>query len=149
MPGSRRSEITISNGSFLIRSTPSRPVAATLTWHPSSFSASAIEIRMRGSSSMIKTFGCGMSSGPLARHRPDIQRRQFDNERGPLADLALDRNRAAMPFDDPKAHRQSQARALALPFGGEERIEDFGQHVGRNSAAGIFHFDRAPRPVRS
>src|SRR5712692_2616658 len=103
MPGSRRSEITISNGSFLIRSTPSRPVAATLTWHPSSFSASAIEIRMRGSSSMIRTFGCGIASGLLAHQRPDVHRGKPDGERGSLADLAFDGNLPPMPFDDAEA----------------------------------------------
>src|SRR5439155_22727000 len=51
---------------FRIRSTPSRPVAATLTWQPSAFRASAIEIRMRGSSSMIRTLGCGTAQPSFA-----------------------------------------------------------------------------------
>src|SRR5207245_1288177 len=139
--------MTISNGSFRIRSMPSRPVVATLTWHPSAFSASAIEIRMRGSSSMIRTFGCGMASGLFPDHRPDRYGRQSHDERGPAADLALDRNLPAMSLDDPKAHRQPQTRPLALALGREERIEDLRQDVGRDARAGILHLDRAPRAV--
>src|SRR2546425_5786136 len=106
--------MTISNGSFRIRSTPSRPVVATLTWHPSAFSASAIEIRMRGSSSMIRTFGCGIASGFLPGHRPDRYGRQPHDERGPATDLALDRNLPAMPLDDPQAHRRSEEHTSEL-----------------------------------
>src|SRR5207245_1077219 len=116
--------MTISNGSFRIRSMPSRPVVATLTWHPSAFSASAIEIRMRGSSSMIRTFGCGMASGLLPDHRPDRYGRQPHDERGPAADLALHRNLSAMSFDDPQAHRQPQTRPLALPLGRQDPLDD-------------------------
>src|SRR5438445_3424173 len=107
--------MTISNGSFRIRSMPSRPVVATLTWHPSSFSASAIEIRMRGSSSMIRTFGCGIASGLLAHQRPDVHRGKPDGERGPLPDLAFDRNLPPMSLDDAEADGQPQAGTFALP----------------------------------
>src|SRR5437867_11267097 len=98
---------------------------------------------MRGSSSMIRTFGCGMASGLLPDHRPDRYGRQPHDERGPAADLALDRNLPAMSLDDPQAHRKPQACPLALPFGREERIEDLRQDVGRDAAAGIRHLDRA------
>src|SRR5438093_12672977 len=139
--------MTISNGSFRMRSMPSRPVVATLTWHPSAVSGPAIEIGMRGPSSMIRTFGCGMASGLLPDHRPDRYGRQPHDERGPAADLALDRNLPAMSLDDPQAHRQPQTRPLALPLGREERIEDLRQDVGRAARAGILHLDRAPRAV--
>src|SRR5713101_8568417 len=146
IPGRRRSVMTISNGSFRIRSTPSRPVVATLTWHPSAFSASAIEIRMRGSSSMIRTFGCGIASGLLPHQRPDVHRGKPDGERGSLVDLTFDGNLPPMPFDDAEADGEPQACSLALAFGRKKRIEDLRQDVGRNPATGVLHFDRAPRP---
>ena len=42
--------------------------------------------------------------------------------------------------DNAMANRQSQAGALARRLRGKERVEDFAEHIGGHSAAGILEF---------
>src|SRR5437016_4822497 len=65
------------------------------------------------------------------------QDREVDLEGGSRAGSARDRDRAAVLLDDPLAQRQPEARPLAGWLGREERLEDLGLDVERNSGARI------------
>ncbi len=49
-----------------------------------------------------------------------------------------------MLMHDAFGHRESQASSLGVQAAGHERVEDIGQHVGRDAGAIIFHRDRDP-----
>src|SRR5690242_14565770 len=50
-------------------------------------------------------------------------------------------DRTAMLLDDSVRHRKAQPRALARRLGGEERIVDAVQMLGRDAAAGVGYLD--------
>ena len=57
--------------------------------------------------------------------------RQVDDDGGALAERALDVDMAPRLGDEAVHHAQPQARALADLLGGEERVEDARQRLGR------------------
>ena len=57
------------------------------------------------------------------------------------------RDLARVLLHDAVRHGQSQAGAVLVLLGGEERIEDARQHVRRNAAPGVLDPHRAPAPV--
>lgn len=58
-------------------------------------------------------------------------------ERRPEAYRALNRDVAAVFFDDAFRHREAEPRAPQGRFGGEEGAEDRRQNMGRDAAAVI------------
>src|SRR5688572_2723846 len=70
--------------------------------------------------------------------RRDLPReRQAHQEGAPLASLADHLDRSLVVADDALAHRQAQARALAVGLGGEERLEDVRRFLGADTDAGV------------
>ena len=67
--------------------------------------------------------------------------RQLDRERGALAELGLDLDRAAVALDELVHDRQAEAGALADVLGGEERIPDPRQDLGRDARAVVADLD--------
>ena len=65
-------------------------------------------------------FAAGSAIGAA---RADGADRQRDGEHGAALGRAVDRQRAAVGFDDAEAHRQSDARADARGLGGEVGLE--------------------------
>ena len=68
--------------------------------------------------------------------------RQANEERRPLARLALDRDRPAQRRRQLPADGEAEAGALAAPLGRVERLEDAPQVVGRDAVAGVAHGDQ-------
>ena len=54
------------------------------------------------------------------------------------------RNGSAMLMHDAFGDGESQAGSLGVQAAGHERVEDIGQHVGRDAGAIVFHRDRDP-----
>src|SRR4051794_17751166 len=69
---------------------------------------------------------------------------QGDAEAGPLAEDAFDDDFAADFAHDPVADRKAQPGAYPNRLGGEERIENPGQDLGRNTDAGVPDLDGDP-----
>src|ERR1700712_1568709 len=67
--------------------------------------------------------------------------RQVQRERRALAQFAVDGDRATRLMRKTVHLRKSETGALADRLGGEKRIEDSRQNVGRNTGAGILHGD--------
>ena len=78
---------------------------------------------------------CRGRSGPGAPRR----QRKIDLECGSAARFAVDSDVAAGLLHDAVAGGQSEARALALLLGREERVEDVGEHVRRDTTAVVRH----------
>src|SRR5437899_3217589 len=108
----------------------SSPLAAVSTWYPSlassPFSASSIAF----SSSTTRMRPC--ISAPR-RHR------QRDLELGPAADLARHLDRALVRLDDLLRDRHAEPGAVLL--GGEERVEDAVELLGRDARAVVAQAD--------
>src|SRR5512139_416713 len=66
--------------------------------------------------------------------------RQAHREAGAGTGLRVHSDASAMGFDDLVGDRQAEARALADVLGGEERIEDPGQHLGGYALAVVGDF---------
>ena len=60
----------------------------------------------------------------------------------PLPDLAVGEDVAAGLLDDAVDGGQAEPGALADLLGGEERLEDAADHVGRDADAGVLHLDQ-------
>ena len=79
----------------------------------------------------------------LARHLAAVNR-EIDGEArahhvpGLVGDV-VGEDEPARLLDDAVGGRKAKAGALALFLGGEERLEQLGQHMRRNAAAGILH----------
>src|SRR6266540_3245280 len=81
-------------------------------------------------------------SGRRGGARPvDADRGKDDPEAGALADAAVHLDAPAVPIDDAVNDREPEPRALADVLGGEERIEDPRQHVGRDAGTVVAHGD--------
>src|SRR5690348_451518 len=65
--------------------------------------------------------------------------RQIDMEGGSRARAARYSDLAAVGRNDPVHDRQAKPGAFAHVLGGEERLEDALQHVGRDAASGVAH----------
>ena len=63
--------------------------------------------------------------------------REVNGEARPPPGLALGKDEAARLFDDAIDGRETEARALPLLLGGEERLEDLGEVLGRDAAARV------------
>ena len=61
---------------------------------------------------------------------------------GALADLRIAIDEAAGLLDDAVDHRQAEPGALADFLGGEERLEDLLDHLGRNAACRCLDLDQ-------
>src|SRR5204862_431680 len=77
------------------------------------------------------------SAATLRKLYPQIRRRQRDDERRSLTGPARRLDAPVVPLDDAVHQRQAQPLAAPLVFGGEERVEDLLQVLGRDAAAGV------------
>src|SRR5829696_8991835 len=68
--------------------------------------------------------------------------RQRDREGGAAAGAAAHLHLAAVLLDDALAHPEAEAGALALPLGGEERLEDVAQRLLGDAGAVVLHLDQ-------
>ena len=66
--------------------------------------------------------------------------RKRDGNRGPALRSALDANLAVMAAHISLADTEAEPGSLSA-LGGEKRLENVGQHVGRNAATGIGDVD--------
>ena len=74
--------------------------------------------------------------------------RQIELHAGALADRAVDPDMAVRLADEAIHHAEAEAGALAVAFGGEERIEGLGGDLRRHAGAGIVDGDQDIRPRR-
>src|SRR6266545_6765679 len=72
--------------------------------------------------------------------------RQLHGEHGPSRP-GRDAELASVLLDDAVGHAEPQARSHPDPLGGEERLEDPGQHVSRNTRAIVRHLGDEPGPI--
>src|ERR1051326_4260640 len=119
LPGSIKSRRTRSYWLSSIFRSPSSPVAAVSADMPSEERSSSILSLISSSSSIMRT-------EPL---RLDIhgfpEGRQFQLERAPVSELALDRYIPPVLLHDAITHRESQTRSLTESFRCEERVINF------------------------
>src|SRR5439155_1312291 len=101
------------------------PPSATVTSWPACFSMIASNSRMLRSSSTTRTRVSGMAI------------RQRHREHGPEAGRAADVHVAAVLLDEPVDEREAEPGAPGL--GGEERLEDVGEVVGRDAVPAVRH----------
>src|SRR5689334_6178804 len=102
-------------------------------------SAWAAAKRTAASSSTKSTF---RSSGIRLSRRGSRRCRQLDDELGPALGAVAGAQRPAVLPHDPLGDGEAEAEAGLL--GGEERLEEARQHVGRDPGAVVGHRD--PRP---
>ena len=77
------------------------------------------------------------NDGLAYRTRYAIRYRQQNGHRGPEPHLAVNPDVPSALLHDAVAGRETQASALSLPLGGEERFEQVGQHVVGHPGSGI------------
>src|SRR3712207_6903166 len=107
---------------------------------PSIRSAWAAAKRTAGSSSTKSTLrSSGIGTSRRATRRP----RQLDDELGPATALgkAAGAQRPAVLPHDPLRDGEAEAEAGARLLGGEERLEQARQHVGRQPGTVVPHHD--------
>src|SRR3990170_1733676 len=104
MPGSWMSISTSAGWRLRASSTPSSPVSLSIVWYPLNWSTSRTSLRFFSLSSTIR-----ISSPAMGAHRDG------EGEGRALAELARERQRAAVQLDQPASQREPQARSLALP----------------------------------
>ena len=64
---------------------------------------------------------------------------QHDLERGAFAHFALHADAAVVALNDAMRDRQTQTRPNPDSFGGEERVKNIFQVIGRNATARVRH----------
>src|SRR3712207_4739117 len=82
---------------------------------------------------------------PLITRRPSLffgrAAREPEAEAAPLAGLGLDGECAAERLGQRERDGEAEAGAAARVFGGEERVEDAREGLGRDAGAGVGHLD--------
>src|SRR4051812_44422277 len=143
MPGSMMSRMTRSMfSSSSSTESASSPLAAMTTSKCSRISTASRTSRRTSSSSTMS-----IRIGVLDNIMPRAHARQRNRELGPFAHFTDDGDFAVGRVQDAARDGQSQSRAALTAPGGDERLEDALQQVGRNALAVILDADAHAIPA--